>query len=298
MLRNVIGKIGAVEVCRVLDSTLVGETMQHWFPDFDRELVRPHEHWLCPTHYDPESGHFRMPVHSWVFKMHGKTFLIDTCNGNHKQRPGTGLAEFHMLDTKYLQRLADVGVRPDDVDFVLCTHLHVDHVGWNTMLENGRWVPTFRNARYIMSATEYEAAKAEAVDSTKPVFLRHVFEDSIHPIVEAGLSDLVEDNHEVMPGLRLRPAPGHSPGHVRIELRSTDQIGVFSGDLLHSPVQVPLWQWSSVVCWDRALSTKSRRELLDFCAAENAILLGGHFENPHVGRIRSVQDSFRIDFGF
>ncbi len=297
MLGNQAAKVGSIEIGRVLDSTLVGETMQHWFPDFDRALVRPHEHWLCPTHYDAETGHFKMPVHSWVFEFRGKTILIDTCNGNDKNRPGMGFAELHMLNTGYLRRLAALGVRPEDVDYVLCTHLHVDHVGWNTRLDNGRWVPTFPNARYVMSRTEYDAAKAAATDPQSPAFLRFVFEDSIYPVVEAGLAELVDERHELIAGLRLHPAPGHSPGHVRVELRSQGELGVFTGDLLHSPVQVPMWQWSSVVCWDRAMSARTRRELLDFCVAEGALLLSGHFEAPHVGRIRHDGETFAIDFG-
>ncbi len=297
-MRDVLGRIGDIEIGRVLDSTLIGETMQHWFPDFDRELLRPHEHWLCPTHYNAETGHFRMPVHSYVFRVNGKTVLIDTCNGNHKSRPGFGFAELHMLDTSYLQRLASMGVRPEEVDYVLCTHLHVDHVGWNTRLEDGRWVPTFPNARYIFARTEYDATHLEASNAQTPEHLRNVFEDSIHPIVEAGLADLVDDNHDLLGCLLLRPAPGHSPGHVRIELRSRGELGIFSGDLLHSPVQVPFWQWSSVVCWDREMSAQTRRTLLEDCASLGAVLLSGHFEAPHVGHITEKAGAFAIDFGW
>jgi glyoxylase-like metal-dependent hydrolase (beta-lactamase superfamily II) len=298
MLREVLGKIGDVEIGRVLDSVLIGETMQHWFPDFDREKLRPHEHWLCPAHLDPETGHFRMPVHSYVFQVNGRTVLVDTCNGNHKNRPGFGFAELHMLETRYLQRLAQLGVKPEQVDYVLCTHLHVDHVGWNTRLQNGRWVPTFPNARYVIGRTEYDAAHREASNPQAPPFLRYVFEDSIQPVVEAGLAELVKDDHELLGCLILRPAPGHSPGHVRIELRSRGALGIFSGDLLHSPVQVPLWQWSSIVCWDREQSARTRHKLLEDCASESAVLLAGHFEAPYVGRIRAQGGTFAIDFGW
>jgi glyoxylase-like metal-dependent hydrolase (beta-lactamase superfamily II) len=296
MLKNVIGKIGEIEICRILDSYLLGETMQAWFPDFDREAVKPHECWLCPTHYDPESGHFAMPVHSWLLKVGGYNVLIDTCMGNHKSRPG--LMEMHMLANRYLERMTDCGVTPDDIDYVLCTHLHVDHVGWNTRLSNGRWVPTFPNAKYVFSRTEFEAAKAEAAHPDSPPFLKAAFEDSIFPIAEAGKAHLVDGVQEFLDCLTLRPAPGHSPGHVRIELNSRGERGVFAGDMLHSPVQVPFWNWSSRVCWDKAMSAKSRRELLEFCASENALLLPAHFEAPHVGRIRQSAESFSIDFSW
>jgi glyoxylase-like metal-dependent hydrolase (beta-lactamase superfamily II) len=298
MLRNVLGRIGDIAIGRVHDSTLIGETMQHWFPDFDREQVRRHEHWLCPDHMNAETGHFRMPVHSYVFQVSGKTVLIDTCNGNHKNRPDVGFSELHMLNTRYLERLAAAGVKPEQVDYVLCTHLHVDHVGWNTQLDNGRWVPTFPNARYVFSRTEYEATIEIAGTPGSPKFLRDVFEESIHPIVEAGLSDLVADGHELLGCVVMRPAPGHSPGHVRIELTSGGERAIFAGDLLHSPVQVPFWMWSSKMCWDRALAAQTRRTLLEDCAAQNALLLAGHFEAPYVGRIRQDGDTFAIAFGW
>lgn len=296
MLHQVAGRVGGIEIGRVLDSYILGETMQGWFPDFDAEAVKPHEHWLCPTHYNPESGHFRMPVHSWIFQVNGHNVLIDTCCGNHKKRPV--LIEFHMLRTNYLDRLKDVGMRPEDIDYVLCTHLHVDHVGWNTKLDNGRWVPTFPNAKYVLSRVEYEAAKAAAENPNSMAYLKNVFEDSILPVVEAGKAELVDGIHELLDVLTLRPAPGHSPGHVRIELRSQGEQGVFVGDLVHSPVQIPLWRWSTRVCADPKMAAISRRELMEYCASENVLLLPGHFEAPHCGRIQQEQDSFSIKFGW
>jgi glyoxylase-like metal-dependent hydrolase (beta-lactamase superfamily II) len=296
MLKNCIGRIGGVEISRVLDSCLLGETMQAWFPDFDRGAVQAHEHWLCPQHYDAESGHFAMPVHSWVLRVNGCNVLIDTCMGNGKTRPL--LNEMHMLNNRYLERLAEVGLTPADVDYVLCTHLHVDHVGWNTVLKNGRWVPAFPNAKYVFARKEYETAKEDAANPHMPAFMRHVFQDSVHPVVEAGKSLLVDGVHELLETLTLRPAPGHSPGHLRIELKSKGEFGVFAGDLLHSPIQVPFWQWSSRVCWNPALSATSRRELLEFCVAQNAVLLPGHFTAPHVGRIGESNGTFSIEFGW
>ncbi len=291
-----IGRIGSVEIGRVLDSYLLGETMQGWFPDFNRDAIKAHEHWLCPTHYDLESGHFAMPVHSWLLRVGRFNVLIDTCLGNDKFRPG--LVEGHRLDTRYLTRLADIGLTPDDIDYVLCTHLHVDHIGWNTRLDNGHWVPTFPNARYVFSNTEYEAAKRDALDPTSRPFFKHASEDPIHPVVEAGKACLVDGVCELVDHLTLRPAPGHSPGHLRIELRSQGASGVFAGDILHSPIQVPLWEWSTRVCGDRRMAATSRRELLEFCASENALLLPAHFQAPHVGRIKRAGETFAIDFGW
>jgi glyoxylase-like metal-dependent hydrolase (beta-lactamase superfamily II) len=294
MLISREGMIGNVEVARVFDSYLE-ETAQSWFPAYDREAIRPHEHWLCPHHFNAETGRIPMPVHSFVLKTEHHVILVDTCLGNHKERPGmTGM---HQLNTGYLERLAALGLRPEDVDFVMCTHLHVDHVGWNTQLKDGRWVPTFPNARYVMSTVELDAAR-EAMLNGNSVAKRNCFEDSILPIIDAGKAMMIDGVHEMLDGFTLRPAAGHSPGHVRIELRSQNQTGVFAGDLLHSPMQIPFWQWSSRVCWHQEMATQTRRELLEFCVNENALLIPGHFEAPHVARIRERNGQFTPEFGW
>ena len=298
MLKKIDGRIGDVELAIVLDSYLLGETAQNWFPLFDREAVRPLEHWLCPHHFDPETGRIPMPVQTFVLRTRHHVVLIDTCNGNHKERPGPGLAEINRLTTHYLERLEAVGLTPDDVDFVLCTHLHSDHVGWNTRLLDGRWVPTFPNAKYIMSQVEYDATVERANQPNVHVAIRNCYHDSILPVVEADQAVLVGGVHEMLDDFTLRPAPGHSPGHVRIELRSGRDIGVFAGDLIHSPMQVPFWHWSTRVCWNPEQSATTRRELLEFCAETNALLIPTHFQPPHVGRIRDDHGKFAIDFGW
>jgi glyoxylase-like metal-dependent hydrolase (beta-lactamase superfamily II) len=291
-----IGRIGKVEIDRILDSYVLAETAQGFFPDFDREAVKPYEQWLCPVHYDNESGHIPMPVHSWLLRVGDKCILIDTCMGNDKQRPDK--FEMHLLNNRYLERMAALGVRPEDVDYVLCTHLHVDHVGWNTRLESGRWVPTFPNARYVLSRAEYETTKKDATGSKADPFLRQVFEDSIHPVVETGKASIVDGSHMLLDGITLHLAPGHSPGHFFIEVRSGGDVGFFVGDIIHSPIQVPLWKWSTRYCWNRDMATKARREILEGCAAENALLIPAHFETPHVGRIREAGSAFAINFGW
>jgi glyoxylase-like metal-dependent hydrolase (beta-lactamase superfamily II) len=291
-----VGNVGSAEIARVLDTYILIETAQTFFPDFDRDALKPHLHWLCPTHYDDESGRIPMPIHSWLIRVGDKTALIDTCLGNDKVRPN--MSEMHFLNTRYLERMADVGVRPEDVHYVLCTHLHGDHVGWNTRLENGRWVPTFPNAQYVMSRAEYEAAKIQAAQPDCPPWIRNVFVDSLQPIVETGKAILVDGVHELFDGLMLRPSPGHTVGHMSVELRSQGAGAYFVGDLLHSPMQVPLWSWNTRYCWDPQMAAQSRRELLEHCVAENALLLPAHFNAPHVGRIREAKGTFGIEFGW
>lgn len=293
---KILGKIGHVEIGRVLDSYVLTETAQVFFPDFDREALAPHEGWLCPTHYDNESGHIPMPVHSWLLRVGDKNVLIDTCLGNNKTRPDK--PEMHLLNNRYLERMTGLGVRPEEIDYVLCTHLHVDHVGWNTRLEHGRWVPTFPNARYVVSKTEYECAKRDAEDPQGSAFLRQVFEDLIYPVVETGKAALIDGSQTLLDGVTLQPAPGHSPGHLRIELRSGGDLGFFVGDILHSPIQVPLWKWSTRYCSDRVMAAQSRRQVLEDCVAENALLIPCHFETPYVGRIKEAGNTFAINFGW
>ena len=291
-----VAKIGDVEVARIFDTVLLGYTAQAWFPKFDREALRPYEGWLCPVHYDRESGRFPMPVSSYLLRITGKNILIDTCLGNDKERPG--MPETHRLATCYLDRLSQEGLRPEDIDFVLCTHLHVDHVGWNTRLLNGRWIPTFPNAQYVVSRKEYEGFLAFLKRPATPQVDQNYYNDSVLPIVEADKMVLVDDFHEMLGCIRLVPYPGHSPNHVSIELRSQGSTAAFVGDLLHSPIQVPMWQWSTVIDTDQEQAARSRRKLLEFCCTENVLLVPGHFEAPYAGRIRPDGDTFSIDFGW
>ena len=288
------GRIGAVRITRIHESVLT-EVASAWFLGFDREALRPHDRWLIPNHFDPVADTITMPVHSWLLRDGRRTILIDTCCGNHKDR--LGIPGFHQLDTPYLERLAAAGVQPEQVDYVLCTHLHMDHLGWNTRLLDGRWVPTFPNAKYVISRTEYEhvARKAEPESA---LLNRLIYRDSVLPVVEAGQALFVDGEDCLEDILTIRPAPGHSPGHVRIELSSDGAMGVFSGDLIHSPIQAPFWRWSTRFCEDPAQSAATRRDLLAFCAEHDALLLPGHFNVDHVARARVDGDAFALDFGW
>jgi glyoxylase-like metal-dependent hydrolase (beta-lactamase superfamily II) len=294
-MKQVMGRVGAVEVGRVHELTFLGQTAADFYPLFDRELVRNHEQWLCPAHFDRESLRIPMDVQSFVLTTERHTIVIDTCCGNGKSRAGA--PEFHMLTTGYLERMRTLGVEPEDVDYVLCTHLHIDHIGWNTRLVNGRWTPTFPNARYVVSKDEFKNATEEArTIPFEPV--RNGYKDSIAPVFEAGLVDLVQDDYELLDMLRFRPAPGHTPGNVQIELHSNSESAIFAGDMLHTPMQIPFWHWSSKLCWNAEVAAKTRRRLLEQCTEANALLVPGHFGSPHVGRIREAGETFKIIWGW
>lgn len=286
--------IGDVRVTRVEEMVGPFVAPRDWFIDFDEAELAKHLPWLAPRYYDLASGRMISSVHTWVLRTPGRVILIDTCNGNHKSRPGWDA--FHMLDTPYLERLRAAGVAPEEVDVVLCTHLHVDHVGWNTRLEDGRWVPTFPNARYLMSRADHDYYAEAARDPATMEVVRNTYNDSVLPVVEAGLAVMVDGAEELAHGLRLAPAPGHTPGQVRLDLASGGRRAVFCGDVLHHPLQVPLWRWRTRVCTDPDQARDTRRDLLADCAEHNTLLLPAHFPGPHGAHITARGDEFEISF--
>lgn len=288
---------GNVRVTRVEEDVRMVARPEDWYVDYDAQALAPHLSWLAPHFYSAEHGRLISSLHSWVLRTGSLTILVDTCAGNDKDRPG--FPAFHMLDHPYLERLRAAGVEPEEVDIVLCTHLHVDHVGWNTRLENGRWVPTFPNARYLMSRADHEyfegAAHPDRTD-TKPM-TRNTYNDSVLPVVEAGLSCFVNGDECLAPGLSLQPAPGHTPGQVRLDLSSGGALACFCGDVLHHPLQVPLWHWRTRVCVDPEQACVTRREVLQHCADSGALLLPAHFAHPHGAYIHEVDGTFGLDWG-
>ena len=294
-LRVVEGRIGDIQVARVYE-TITRTKVSSWFPGVDAKLLRPYLDWLVPLHYDPATDTFPMLIQSWVLRSGSRTILIDTCFGNDKDRPGYGYADH--LRTPYLDRLRAVGVAPEDVDIVLCTHLHLDHCGWNTRLENGRWVPTFPNAKYIWSRLDQDDSLQQMTDQRALPFARTVYADSVAPVIAAGQARAVDGVFAVDDNILLRPAPGHSPGSLRIEVTSRGKTGVFSGDILHSALQIPLWQYGSVIDFDRREATEARHALLAFCADNDALLLPAHFPAPYVARIVRNGDSFAMQPGW
>lgn len=230
-------RIGDIRITRILEMCDPLRTPSEWFPDCTAEALEPHLHWLTARSISPATGRIILPIQSFLVRTGRHTILVDGCVGNDKT-----IADFphwnRRNDGTFLKRLADAGVAPEQVDYVLCTHLHVDHCGWNTRLVDGRWVPTFPNARYIMARREFEAAQAGAGDATQ------TYEENVLPIVEAGRAVLVDMDHELDDEMWLEPTPGHTAGHVAIALRSQGVGAVFSGDLMHWPMQCIYPDWN------------------------------------------------------
>lgn len=288
-------KLGAGTAVRIEESYEPNFDAKAFFPDWDPAVVERHRGWLVPSHYDEASSFLKLSVHSWLLKIGGKTILIDTCVGNHKSRPHR--PKWHLMETNYLERLKAAGVEPDQIDMVMCTHLHVDHVGWNTRLENGRWVPTFRNAKYVFSRADYDHyLKLDSDPATGPVNAGS-FRDSVLPVVEAGLTQMIEGAAQLDENLRVEPAPGHTPGTIAIKFESRGEKALFCGDILHHALQVYHPEWNSFACADAAGARKSRRAALEFCAGNGARLMPCHFGAPFSCHIDHEGDGFVPRFG-
>ena len=290
-------QIGAASVTRIFEFIDHAEPAAEFFlHDFDEQVFAQHRSWLRPRFLEPGTDSVLLHMQSWLVRTPRHTILIDSCCGNHKERPGPGWEHFHQLNTGYMDRFKETGVGPEDVDFVLCTHLHVDHVGWNSRLDNGRWVPTFPNAKYVMARAEHDFWAEAAKDEATPIVPRNIYNDSVLPVVEAGLAELIDGSGSVGDVLTIHPAPGHTPGHFHADLLSQGKRAMFIGDILHSPVQIPLWRWSSRFCVDAEKAKESRREVLALCAERGDLLIPAHFGEPHAGYVKAAGDEFEIDF--
>ena len=269
---------------------------QALLPRIDTEVLREHASWLVDEHYDPSDGMVKLSIHSWLLRTPHHNILIDACAGNHKIRNRPETADFNQQDTPYLKRLASTGARPEDIDFVMCTHLHVDHVGWNTRLDNGVWVPTFPNAKYLFSEIDYEYWNTDNRVAAEPYANEESFVDSVLPVVTAGQAELISDLHAIEDDVIVRARPGHTPGHTNVELGQDGKDAIFSGDTMHHALQVYYPDLSSGFCELPEQGRQTRRALLERCADQSTIILPAHFGAPHVGRVRSTTQGFAFDF--
>jgi glyoxylase-like metal-dependent hydrolase (beta-lactamase superfamily II) len=278
-------KIGRFRVDAVVE--VAGPTRPTWLlPAATPEALAPHRDWLVPHFLDGE-GRLRQSVHAFVVRTPDLTVVVDTCIGNDKDRGGQ--RPFHMLRTGFLDDLRAASVAPEAVDVVICTHLHVDHVGWNTRLADGRWVPTFPRARYLFARREWEHWTGEDEEGTK-----RILADSVAPVLEAGLAQLVEMDHRVADGIWLEPTPGHTPGHVSVRLASDGAEAVITGDLMHHPVQVAEPGWQSSFDTDPTRARETRRAFCARYADRPVAVLGTHFHHPTAGWIVSDRNGWRF----
>jgi glyoxylase-like metal-dependent hydrolase (beta-lactamase superfamily II) len=245
-----------------------------------------HMPWLRP-HFVTDEGHLLTSVHALVVDAPGMRLVVDTCIGNDKPRRMLGNRPLH---THFLSQLMAVGCPPESVDAVVCTHLHVDHVGWNTRLEAGRWVPTFPNARYLMGRLEFEHWSREQAGEPAAIM-----QDSVTPILDAGLAQFVEQDHRLSPEIRLLPTSGHTPGHVSVLIESGGARALITGDTMHHPCQIGEPTWSTSFDSDTSAATDTRKQLLEQFADSGVLVIGTHFASPTAGHIRREGTSYRFD---
>lgn len=288
-----ITRIGDMEVRRISEYEGPFIAPDVFFPDFDAELLKANPDMCGPRLVDPATGKLVFGFHSFIVKTGRHTILIDSCIGNGKERPTR--PQFHRLQSPYLADLKAAGVTPEEVDFVMCTHLHWDHVGWNTRLDNGQWTPTFPNARYIMAQREFDHWQGVHGRGEESPHVR-AFEDSVLPVVRTGQSMLVNDDYAFEDGLWFEAAPGHTPGNVVIHARSRDDHAVFLGDVIHHQFQLMQPAWSTLACTDPVLSKTTRMRLIEEYAEAGTRLLPGHFPAPTAGRIVRRGGAFRYQF--
>ena len=262
-----------------------GEDMQRLLTWYDQpDEVNP----------DPEASFMTFSVHSWVIELDGRTILIDTCCGNHKNR---ALPEVHQLDTDYLGNLRRAGFEPGDIDMVMCTHLHFDHVGWNTRLDNGKWVPTFPNARYVFGRRDFEYFKT---DPTGEELHNAAFVDSIVPVMEAGQGDIVDEDsvahREIGDGVWLEPAFGHSPGCCTVNAQADGPPGIFWGDVIHHPVQLIRHDLPFAFDTDGVAACNVRKATMERLADTDTLCFPAHFRRTSAGYVKRDGDAFRYEW--
>ena len=262
-------RLGDVTITSVVEIGRSSFPTASMLPDSTPEALAAHHHWLKPHFFDDTVGDLGSRIQTYIVRTPQHTVLIDTCVGNDKNREGSAL--WHMRRGSYLDDLAAAGVTPEQVDFVVTTHLHVDHVGWNTRLVDGRWLPTFPGAKYIMAGEEWEYWRHEKDECIA---------DSVVPVVERGQAALVDSDYAVDPWLSFEPSPGHTPGHVCVRLSTTAGQAVFTGDLMHRTVQVAEPQWSSRFCYDPKHAAATRRAFVERHADSGVLVLAAHFPRP------------------
>src|SRR6201995_2887450 len=261
---------------------------QAFFPDLTDDMFE-HCRGILPKGDLTPDGRLQMRFQSFLLRTGRQTILIDTCCGNGKHRPGR--YNFDRLDTDYIGALARAGVTPEQVDFVMCTHLHWDHVGWNTRLLDGKWVPTFPNARYIIGRTEYDYWNSRFERGEQGIHLTS-FGDSVLPVIREEKAVLVDDDYEFDKGIWFAPCRRQSPGHVLINLSSKGALGVVSGDVIHHRIQLAFPAMSTVADADMAQARITRTALIERLAGSGSILLPAHFSPPVFGRVAKQDQGY------
>ena len=276
-------QIGDVRVTQLVELT-TASLGPHLLPQATPEVLGAIP-WMKP--FLDDADRLVLSMHSLIVESRGTTIVVDTCIGNDKPR---SYPRWNYMQTDFLQRFEALGFAVDRVDTILCTHMHVDHVGWNTRLVDGRWQPTFVNADYLYAKAEWDHWRVEEQEYGP------VIEDSVQPIFDADLAVLVEPTHRVTDEVALMPTQGHTPGHVSVYIESRGEKAIITGDMIHHPCQIRHPDWSSTADHDAVLAATTRGEFVGRYADEPVLIIGTHFAGPTAGRIVRDGDSFRLDY--
>jgi len=277
-------QIGDVKITRVVE--MVSEKGNRFIlPMATAEALEPYP-WLKP-HFVNEEGKLIMSIHALIVETPDRTIMVDTCLGNDKKRD---MPLWNMRSGPFLEDISNAGYPREKIDAVMCTHLHVDHVGWNTMLVDGKWVPTFPNARYLMADKEFNYWR----DSRDDPSYNDIFDDSVQPIFDAGLVDLVDTEAQICPEIKLEPTFGHTPGHVSLHITSNGEEAIITGDFMHHPCQIARPDWCAVVDYDQTESHKTRLDFFSKYSDRPVLIIGTHFSGPSAGHLIRDGDNYRL----
>ncbi|HUO92841.1 MAG TPA: MBL fold metallo-hydrolase [Rhizomicrobium sp.] len=280
-------KIGNVKVTRIVEMELpIPYNPQFTFLKEATPEALSEMKWLYP-HFVTPDGTMILSIHALAVEAPGLKLVVDTCIGNDKAR---GMLRGEKLQTSFLQHMKEIGFGREEVNVVVCTHLHVDHVGWNTMLQNGKWVPTFPKARYLIGREEY--AYWKSVDEAEQ---KEILADSVQPIFEAGLAQEVDMNHRISPEISLIPTTGHTPGHVSVMIESGGETAVITGDMMHHPCQIAHAEWSPPFDSDKEAGIATRKAMIKDWADKPVLVIGTHFATPTAGHIKKDGASYRFE---
>lgn len=278
-------QIGNVTITRIVETEDKSMTAEIMLPDATPENVLPID-WLQP-HFIDAAGNLISSIFSLLVESCGQRIVIDTCLGNDKPR---AVPDWNERQGAFLDDISVVGFPREAVDYVACTHLHPDHVGWNTILQDDAWRPTFPNARYLFSRADWEW-----LDQAPVTPLGDYCGDSVRPIFAAGLADVVEPDHDITDEVALVSTPGHSPGHMAVRISSQGEHAIVTGDLIHHPCQMARPKWCSNFDFDQQMALRTREMFLDEYCDEPVLVIGTHFATPTAGRIVSDGDVYRFE---
>lgn len=279
--------IGQVEITQIVEME-ENEIFSSFIPEVKREKIKEIK-WLYPYFAD-ERGELKALVQSFLIRSNDKNILIDTCNGNGKDRPN--VPSWGNLNTTYLEKFNSVEIKPEQIDFVACTHLHFDHVGWNTKKENGQLLPTFPNAKYLFSKQEYDywikKPEKEMIDDFNGI------DDSVTPIVNAGLAQFIDDDYHLDNQVSFFPTPGHTPHHISVKIQSQGKTAIITGDVMHHPCQIAKPEWTTGADTFPEQTVATRKFFLDEVKDKDILIIGTHFANPVAGKIVSTKQGLEF----